>query len=66
VPLPTVRGRIAAPAAPRPTSPVPRDAVGHGRLQPVPRVFDVDHPESGELPQVLPQSLSEQLFGERR
>jgi hypothetical protein len=50
LPLPNVRRRIGAPPAPRPTHPVERDPSTDRDPQPGPRVFDVDHPEDGELP----------------
>lgn len=50
LPLPNVRRRIGAPPAPRPTHPVERDPAAQREPQPAPRVFDVDHPEEGELP----------------
>lgn len=53
LPLPTVRGRIAPPPAPRPTHPVVRESIEATEIRPAPRVFDLDHPEEGELPDVL-------------
>lgn len=50
LPLPTVRRRIAPPPAPRATHPVERDPDAVSEVRPAPRIFDLDHPEDGELP----------------
>lgn len=57
LPLPRVRSRIAPPPAPRPTHPVARESTQETEIRPAPRVFDLDHPEEGELPDVLPDVM---------
>lgn len=52
VPLPGLRRRVAAPAPPAPSRPVPRAAIAGpapDQLPPMPRVFDADHPEDGDV-----------------
>jgi hypothetical protein len=50
LPLPRLRRRLAVPSPPDPSRPVPRAAIaGPDDLPPMPRVFGVDHPETGEV-----------------
>jgi len=52
LPLPRLGRRLAAPAPPDPSRRVPRAAIAGPSpddLPPMPRVFDIDHPEDGEV-----------------
>jgi hypothetical protein len=52
LPLPRLRRRVAAPAPPQPSRPVPRvtgSILAAEDLPPLPQVFDQDHPEEGDV-----------------
>jgi len=57
LPLPSVRRRIRAPLAPRPTHRVERDPDAVRDPLPAPQVFGADHPEDGELPPVFADEI---------
>jgi hypothetical protein len=68
LPLPRLRSRLAVPTPPDPSHPVPR-TVDAGpaldQLPPMPRVFDADHPEDGEVAPLFSDDLVPASLGSR-